>query len=150
MVQDIRRQFETPPTGEDRGKQSMVDFNLYIDGVFYLPVGTTNTLNGGKDREGAIRITNGRINVHRGGNIWDEYLPSTESPAPDGIIEVGNVTVNNDYLATVSPVFKVRINGNVIYQGKFTGLKLGINRELHFTEIYFPLTKKSEGDDYIV
>lgn len=83
MANDLRRQAKTPASGTDSGNQSIIDYNLYIDGVLYIPTGTTNTLAGGKDRPGAIRLTNGRINVHIGNNVWEQYAKTGEG-IPDG------------------------------------------------------------------
>lgn len=79
-VNDLERQAKSPATGPDAGNQSVVDYNLKVDGVLYIPTGETNTLNGGKDQVGAIRVTDGKLNVYAGNDIWIEYV-STEDIA---------------------------------------------------------------------
>lgn len=105
---DLIRFKQTPQTGVDAGNQSIIDYNLKIDGVLYLPTGVANTLNGGKDVDGAIRLTGGILNTYANG-LWTQYVAEL-----DGLKAVGEITVNS-FNVVVNPLVKWRIN-SVNYQ----------------------------------
>ncbi len=78
MVPDLIRTPKTPATGADAGNRSIVDYNLRVVDTLYIPVGEINSLNGGKDQAGAIRLTAGVLNSYDGSE-WTAY--ASESPS---------------------------------------------------------------------
>lgn len=108
MVQDVVRQGISPATGSEVGSQSVTDFNLRVDGVLYVPVSDENTLNGGKDRDGAIKLSLNAegdliLNSYADGK-WTEYLAVL-----DGLKSVGGINLAGNEVTVVAPV-KWRIN----------------------------------------
>lgn len=117
MANDIRRTNKTPSTGSEAGNVSIVDYNLRVDGTFYPPFGTELTLNGGKADKPALRAL-----VDGDGKVlsWYYYDPFTTQwhnlsiYAPDGVVTVGDITIDEDYLATIDPIFQVRLNNVLV------------------------------------
>ena len=72
-IKDQIRFPKTPATGAEAGNKSIVDSNLQVEDVLYIPVGETDTLNGGKDRDGAIRLTLGKLSSYFGG-VWHKLI----------------------------------------------------------------------------
>lgn len=113
MVQDVVRQGISPATGSEVGSQSVVDFNLKVDGVMYVPVSENNTLNGGKDQDGAIKLSLNAegdliLNSYADGK-WTEYVTVL-----DGLKSIGGINLSGNQVTVVAPV-KWRIN-SVNYQ----------------------------------
>lgn len=110
-VNDVIIQPKTPASGADQGNQSNVYFNVKIDGVVYVPVGTTDTFNGGKVRDGAIRITNGVFKFYSGGQ-WKSLSNSK-------IIVTGNETsiVKDNAYGKLTTDF---LNKNIIFVCEIT------------------------------
>jgi len=66
-INDVVIQPKSPATGASAGNQSDLFYNVTVEGAFYIPTGSTDTLGGGKPLDGAIRITNGKLKVFLNG-----------------------------------------------------------------------------------
>lgn len=72
MVKDnVDRQKKTPATGTFAGSQSVKDHNVWVEGVLYIPSSEEDSFNGGVPRDGAIKLTNGKLKVYYNG-VWSE------------------------------------------------------------------------------
>lgn len=113
-VSDINRQIKTPAGGSDAGNQSIVDFNLKVDGALYIPTGTANTFNGGKIRNGALRQTNGFIYHFYN----DEWLPVGADLTNYYTKDESNIIfIRNIDLYDVNQDANINISGSAIIGG---------------------------------
>lgn len=111
IFENIKRWLRTPATGENAGKKAVEDANLVVKDRLVIPVSDENTLNGGNDENGPIKLSRNEdgdlvLNSYADGK-WTEYIAVL-----DGLKLIGGIDLEGNELTIVAPV-KWRIDGSI-------------------------------------